>query len=153
MSRTSKAASRPGLVELLGLVDHLILSSAFARTLTGEADAAGAALALRAPGRTVVITGGASGAWYVAGSSSELSYQVAYPVEAVDTNGCGDVFHGAYASALAQGLDLPDRVRRAAAAAALSATTPGGQEGIPDVETVARFLEDVGAEPTRPGVP
>ena len=141
----------PRFDELLGLVDHLILSSSFASLLTGEPDPAVAAMALRAPARTVVITAGAAGAWYVANTSDGLMHQAALPVKAIDTNGCGDVFHGAYAAALAKGLELPDRVRRGAAAAALSATTPGGQEGIPDLATVAQLLEEAGTEPMRPG--
>ncbi|MGZ8757437.1 MAG: PfkB family carbohydrate kinase [Aeromicrobium sp.] len=138
----------PRLEELLRLVDHLILSSAFARTLTGEPDPVAAARALHAPGRTVVITCGADGSWHIPESSTEPIHQPALPVEAVDTNGCGDVFHGAYASALADGFDLPERVRRATVAAAVSATTPGGQEGIPDTATVTRLLEEYRNWPT-----
>ncbi len=69
-----------------------------------------------------------------------VRHQPAFPVEVVDTTGCGDVFHGAYASALAEGLDLPVRVRLAAAAAALKATQPGGQAGIPSRGKVEAFL-------------
>jgi sugar/nucleoside kinase (ribokinase family) len=60
----------------------------------------------------------------------------------VDTTGCGDVFHGAYASALARGLSLAERVRFAAAAAALKATRPGGQAGIPTRPEVEAFLQE-----------
>ena len=134
--------SSPRFDELLRLVDHLILSSRVAELLTGEADPAKAAMSLASPGRTVVVTCGADGAWYLQdGASREPVHQPAFDVVAVDTNGCGDVFHGVYAAELARGSDLPDRVRVAAAAAALSATSPGGQEGIPDATSVARFLD------------
>lgn len=135
-------ASAPRVAELLELVDHLVLSSSFAAAFTGERSPARAAECLAAPGRTVVVTCGADGSWYLpeAGPRDPV-HQPAFLVDAVDTNGCGDVFHGAYASALARGLALPDRVRFASAAAAISATTPGGQEGIPDLETVTRYLE------------
>jgi sulfofructose kinase len=136
--------------ELVGLVDHLILSSAFATAITGAANPAEAAKRLHAPGRTVVITCGPDGAWYLPGDGQrearhqpgEARHQPAFRVNVVDTNGCGDVFHGAYASALAGGVDLPARVRFASAVAALAATTPGGQEGIPDAATVTRFLAE-----------
>jgi sugar/nucleoside kinase (ribokinase family) len=136
-------ASAPRVAELLELVDHLVLSSSFAAAFTGERSPARAAECLAAPGRTVVVTCGADGSWYLpeAGPRDPV-HQPAFLVDAVDTNGCGDVFHGAYASALARGLALPDRVRFASAAAAISATTPGGQEGIPDLETVTRYLEE-----------
>ena len=140
----------PRLEELLELVDHLILSRAFARTLTGEPDPGAAARALSVPGRTVVITCGADGCWYIPESSTTPIHEHALPVEAVDTNGCGDVFHGAYASGLADGFDLPERVRRATAAAAVSAMTPGGQEGIPNAATVTRLLEEYRGQPTGP---
>jgi sulfofructose kinase len=63
-------------------------------------------------------------------------------VKVADTTGCGDVFHGAYAAALARGLDLPARVRFAAAAAALKATRHGGQAGIPTRQATEAFLQE-----------
>ncbi len=36
--------------------------------------------------------------------------QKAFSVEAVDTTGCGDVFHGAYAARLLQSLSLTERL-------------------------------------------
>ncbi|MCY3022278.1 MAG: hypothetical protein NTW87_24975, partial [Planctomycetota bacterium] len=52
-------------------------------------------------------------------------------------------FHGAYAAALAEGLPLPERVRRAGAAAALKATRPGGQSGTPDRAALETFLRAI----------
>jgi sugar/nucleoside kinase (ribokinase family) len=69
-------------------------------------------------------------------------HQPAFKVAVVDTTGCGDVFHGVYAATLAQGFDLPTRIRWAAAAAALKATACGGQSGIPKRATVEQFLKD-----------
>jgi sulfofructose kinase len=63
-------------------------------------------------------------------------------VQAVDTTGCGDVFHGAYASGLARNMDLPDLLRLAAAAAALKATQRGGQAGVPRRAAVEAFLRE-----------
>lgn len=69
-----------------------------------------------------------------------VKHQPAFKVRAVDTTGCGDVFHGAYAAALALGVTLSERVRLATAAAALKATQPGGQRGIPTRNQVDEFL-------------
>ena len=68
-------------------------------------------------------------------------HQLAFKVKAVDTTGCGDVFHGAYAFALARGMALEERIRFAAASAALKATQPGGQAGIPTWRAVRRYLK------------
>ena len=61
-----------------------------------------------------------------------------------DTTGCGDVFHGGYAAAFTRGLAAADRIRYAAAAAALKATKPGGQAGIPTRAEVETLLVDEG---------
>ncbi len=131
----------PFYPELLALVDHLIVSRDFARTLTGEAGPGAAARALWAPGRQVVaVTCGTEGSWYISDDSGPPRHQPAFPVETVDTTGCGDVFHGAYASTLARGVSLPERMAFASAAAAIKATRPGGQSGIPTRPVVEAFL-------------
>jgi sulfofructose kinase len=137
-------ASVPRVGELVDLVDHLVVSSSFAAGITGKQSPAEAVGCLAVvPGRSVVVTCGADGAWYMPeDGSGRPVHQPAFAVNAVDTNGCGDVFHGAYASALARGLPLHERVRFASAVAAVAATNAGGQEGIPDLETVNRFLEE-----------
>lgn len=132
----------PGFDELLELVDHLILSRDFAARRTGGADPAAAARRLWAPGRQVVIvTCGEQGCWFrSADGPAEPRHLAAFAVPVVDTTGCGDVFHGAYAAALAWGMELPDRIWFAAAAAALKAMQAGGQAGIPARAAVEAFL-------------
>ena len=62
--------------------------------------------------QAVVVTCGVDGCWYLHGSDPHTPrHQAAMRVTVVNTTGCGDVFHGAYAAGLAQGLDLPDRIR------------------------------------------
>ncbi len=132
----------PRFDELLSLVDHLILSSGFAKELTHAPNAAGAVEQLWSPVRkAVIVTDGAEGMWYLAeGYGQGVQYQPAFPVQVVDSTGCGDVFHGAYAACLARGVGITDRIRIAAAAAAIKATKPGGQAGIPDWSHVEAFL-------------
>ena len=134
--------SMPQFSQLLALVDHLIVSLEFAKKVTGEAEPAiGARKLWRDDRQTVVVTCGAEGCWYVdAASVSRPCHQPAYRVQVVDTTGCGDVFHGAYAAALVRGLGLPERIRFASAAAALKATQFGGQAGIPSRAAVEAFL-------------
>ena len=127
--------------ELLDLVDHLVLSQSFAQQLTHCSDPAAAAKCLWTKARkVVVITRGAEGCWYAA-EGQPVKHYPAFQVKAVDTTGCGDVFHGAYASALARGLSLPERIRFASAAAALKATERGGQRGVPTRSAVESFLQ------------
>lgn len=134
-----ESAEHPQFSRLMGLVDHLILSLDFVAQLTGAADPAAAVRALSSPGRKLTaVTCGARGYWYA--TDGEPRHEPAFPVRAVDTTGCGDVFHGAYAAALVRGLSIPDSLRFAAAAAALKATRPGGQAGIPSLPEVEALL-------------
>jgi sugar/nucleoside kinase (ribokinase family) len=144
-------ATDPGFAGLLELADHLIVGQAFAAQLTGESDPASAARALWVAGRSnVVVTAGDRGCWAIEGpDATDAHHQPAFAVAVVDTTGCGDVFHGAYAASLARGAPLAARLRLASAAAALKATRPGGQAGIPDRSTLSAFLDEV--TPVAPG--
>jgi sulfofructose kinase len=134
-------AQHPQFPELLARADHLILSLSFAQALTGARSPAGVLRRLACPGRAVwAVTDGAAGCWYQAPGWRGPKHQPAFRVQAVDTTGCGDVFHGAYAFALARGIALEQRMELAAAAAALKATEPGGQGGCPSWPAVRRLL-------------
>lgn len=64
-----------------------------------------------------------------------------FKVDAVDTTAAGDVFNGAFATALAEGQAVPIAARFANAAAALSVTRPGAQNSVPSRQEVDRFLQ------------
>jgi ribokinase len=135
----------PQVCTLLDLADHLIVSKAFAQKLTGARRPEAALRQLMVPGRQVaVVTCGAEGCWYMAQGGSRPKCQPALKVNVVDTTGCGDVFHGAYAFALARDMAIEERIRLAAATAALKATRLGGQAGIPSLRAVRRFLSGRG---------
>ena len=63
-----------------------------------------------------------------------------FMVEAVDTLGAGDSFHGAFALALAEGRDEVAAMRFGAAAAALKCTRFGGISGTPGRDEVDALL-------------
>ena len=131
----------PRFKELLALVEHLIVSEDFARRFTGRRSPAAGAEALWTSHRAaVVVTCGARGCWYLERPLQKALALPAFHVKAVDTTGCGDVFHGAYAAALALGWPLLERLRFASATAAIKATRIGGQNGIPGRAEVERFL-------------
>jgi ribokinase len=89
-----------------------------------------AALTIQAKGvKTVIITLGASGAFI---SNGDTELLVPSPVvHAVDTTAAGDVFNGALAVALAEGLSLTDAVDFGCRAAAISVTRLGAQAAAP----------------------
>ena len=132
----------PGFPVLLGLPDHLIVSESFAARLTGATEPRRALKKLwKKHHQLVAITGGEKGCWYLcAEDPGRPRHQPAFKVSVVDTTGCGDVFHGAYAAALARDMNVHDRIRFAAAAAALKAARPGAQKGIPTLAEVQKFL-------------
>jgi sulfofructose kinase len=133
----------PGFPELLRLVDHVVLPNDLAEKITDKKSPEAASEALWHEERhAVVITCGGAGSWFL-GKDGVVRHQPAFEVQAVDTTGCGDVFHGAYAAALAQGATLSECVRLATAAAGLKATQHGGQRGIPTRNQVEEFLRSV----------
>ncbi len=110
---------------------HLVASEACARSALGGADPSAAAPAtlrtalLAAPSATVVVTLGPRGlAWHAPDDDAPRRLP-AHRIDATDTTGAGDAFHGAYALGLARGLALPAILRLASAAGALACTRPG----------------------------
>jgi sugar/nucleoside kinase (ribokinase family) len=125
--------------KVLALVDHIVVPYEFARLCSGANDIEDMLAKMRREdSQTVIITRGSRGC---AGLTGEQSFFIpAFQVEAVDTTGCGDVFHGAYALRIAQGKTVVEAARFASAAAALSATQIGGRSGIPRSDEVRRLI-------------
>jgi ribokinase len=79
--------------------------------------------------QSVIITLGSKGAFLFNNAFNELI--PAGKVEAVDTTAAGDVFTGALAVAVSERYDLPEAVRFANKAAAISVTRIGAQSSAP----------------------
>jgi sulfofructose kinase len=132
----------PYLEALLAGVDHLIVNVEFARRLTGKQPIGEMLAGLGSHERAAtVITAGNEGCWWNA-LGGPVEHLPALAVKVVDTTGCGDVFHGAYAAAIARGETIRHGLEIATVAAGLKATRPGGRAGIPDLPTVERLLQD-----------
>jgi sulfofructose kinase len=130
----------PATEALLERADHLIIGVGLGRQVTGQADPPAMAAALARPDRACcVVTAGAQGCWY-SERGGPVHHFPAFRVEVVDTTGCGDVFHGAYAASIARDEGVERAIAIASAAAGLKAGQPGGRAGIPDRVTVEQFL-------------
>lgn len=130
----------PRFAEILPLVDHLILSRKFATKRTGKHSAREAVEELaRIGAKVAIVTDGEAGAWVVA--EGNCFHFPAFPVQVVDSTGCGDAFHGVYAACLATGMTLMDRLKHASAAAALKALHLGAQRGLPTRPEIEAFLK------------
>ena len=130
------------LSEFIAAVDHLIIGIELARQLTGQSDPQAIVSALSCPERVcTVVTAGDQGCWYSERCGPVKSFP-AFSLPVVDTTGCGDVFHGAYAAALSRSEPIDYAIQAATAAAGIKTTKAGGQPGIPDLETVQLFLQE-----------
>lgn len=124
---------------ILTLATHLVYSLDALLGTTGEADVSSAlAAAARRSAAWIGVTDGPQGVYWLEGG--EVQHLPAFRVDAIDTLGAGDVFHGAFALALAEGRTEREAVRFASAAAAAKCTLAGGRAGIPDRDMVDALL-------------
>jgi sulfofructose kinase len=134
---------RPGMMEVAQLSDYLVASEEFAM---GSGWAVESAVLLkereRLGLRALTVTRGAKGSSTASGSG--FFETPAFPVEAADTTGAGDVFHGGYIYGLLQGWETAATVRFASAVAALKCRKIGGRAGIPNLVEVELFLKQAG---------
>ena len=127
----------PTVRALVDAADHLVIPLSFGMTLTGAVDPADVAADLWNDRRSaIVLTDGTRGS-HAFTSPSQRVYVAAFPVVAVDTTGCGDAFHGAYAWSLMSGAGIIQRVTMASAAAAVVAALPAGARRAPTREAIA----------------
>lgn len=129
------------ITELVAMADHAVFSQPGLKKFSGSDNYLDglhkAATVCR--GRVYVTLGSAGCHWLEDG---QLQHCPAFSVDTVDTTGAGDVFHGAFAVAVARNLGTRETVEFASAVAALKCTRPGGRAGIPAMSQVETFLND-----------
>lgn len=132
----------PGIEGLLPYVDVLIPSEEFALKITGCDNAVDAARKLYDTyhPETLIITQGVKGG-LIWEDGKEVRYP-AYPVKAIDSNGAGDTFHGAFVAARIKGMSVYEAACFASATSALKCTRFGAQEGIPGFQEVLDFMKE-----------
>lgn len=135
-----------GVRGLLPLADILIPSEEFALSITGCEKAEDAALMLYGTYRpeVVVITQGKKGGIIFDGNN--ITAYPAFSANAVDSNGAGDVFHGAFAAGVIKGFDYLKCCYFASAVSAIKCTKVGARESVPDFGTVKKYLKENGYE-------
>jgi sulfofructose kinase len=124
---------------LLPVVSHVIFSAEGLRATAGMEDLPRAlAQAREMAFGFVAVTDGTNGAYWLDGPT--VRHVPAFRVDAVDTLGAGDTFHGAFALTLAAGESEAEAMRFAAAAAAVKCTRFGGITVAPTRAEVDAFL-------------
>ena len=132
--------------KLLPHVDVLIPSAEFARGFTGSDSLLEAALTLYElfHPEVVVITNGKEGG--VRYDGRECVKYAAFPTKVVDSNGAGDVFHGAFAAGLMKGYSYAECCIFASMVSSLKCQGLGARESIPDFDTTMQSLREKGVE-------
>ncbi|MCX8053819.1 MAG: PfkB family carbohydrate kinase [Armatimonadetes bacterium] len=134
---------RPEVIDILAMSDYPIITRKSALNFAGTNDYSAAIAAIRSLGpKAAVITCGDEGAYYA--DENEEGHVEAFKVNAVDTTGAGDVFHGAFAFGLTQGWKVRDVVTFASAVAAIKCTKVGGRSGIPTFDQTIEFMQEHG---------
>jgi sulfofructose kinase len=134
-----------GTAALAGQVQYLVASEKFARQVTQLA--ALGTLELQTTcwhklkeryQNQLVITFGEQG--LIAEDAGACRVLPAFKVAPVDTTGAGDIFHGAFAYAMWQQMDLWPGLKFASMTAALSVQKRGGRPSIPALAEVRKAL-------------
>lgn len=130
-----------GIVKLLPCLDVFIASEFFYRDMFGNLPyEEGCRKLLEAGPSTAIVTLGSRGSVGMTAQDGFFRTE-SFQVPVRDTTGAGDVFHGAYIVGLLEGMDAPECARFASAVSAIKCTCFGGRTGIPNRDTVQRFLE------------
>ncbi len=135
-----------GVERLLALTDIMIPSEEFSLGHTGAETAEEAAKKLYDTyhPEVVVVTQGKKGGIIYDGKEI-ISYPI-YPAVVVDSNGSGDVFHGAFAAAICKGYGYLKCCHFSSAVSGLKCTGVGARESVPDFETVKKYMKENGYE-------
>lgn len=132
------------LIPLAGLMTALIVPRAGAERLAPRGSWEERLRILADMGASfVAVTAGAEGCYFLDGGKA--CHLPAFSSTIVDTTGAGDVFHGAFAYALARRWPSAQGVEFAAAVAVLSCRALGGRKAIPSYSEAADLLRTQGS--------
>jgi sulfofructose kinase len=132
----------PHVEALLEFVDYIVASRDFPERLTGEKD-----LLKSLPDifrqfkcRLTAATLGRLGV--IAWDGRRFLLCPGFQMQAVDTTGAGDIFHGAFLYGLVRDWLIEETLEFSCAAAALNCTAPGARGGIASLEKIAELRKN-----------
>lgn len=132
----------PGVEALLQFVDHPLTSRDFPRRLTGERDLLVALPKMHAQFKCR-LTGATLGRLgVIVWDGEKFVLCPGFRVNATDTTGAGDVFHGAFLYGLVHGWELKEILEFSCAAAALNCEALGARGGIRSLKEIRRMQRD-----------
>lgn len=131
-----------GILKLCKYIDYIICSEEFANNLThstldddydNNARIYQKLKSLYPNAKGITITVGSKG--YICEKDSEVTMFPAYDSgqKTIDTNGAGDIFHGAFTYAISNGYNYYDALEFANITASISTTRRGGRYSCPDL--------------------
>lgn len=130
------------LEDLAARATHIVASAPGATILSGSDSPADAARTIAEHyGCFVCVTDGGSGSFWALAGSTDINHTPSPKVDVIDTNGAGDVFHGAFSLALAEGMSPEEAIQFASSAAALKCSVLGGRLGAPGRQETLRLME------------
>lgn len=134
------------VVELCKMVDYVVCSKDFAEDVTSEKlDGSGQQYIkvmrlLQDKFHTnVIVTLESSGCLYE--YQNQIKIMPSISVQAIDTTGAGDIFHGAFTYAIANHYSLEDCLRIGNIAGALSVTKLGSKNSMPEKEEMKQYYD------------
>lgn len=149
--QAAKARGKPGVIDAeapildtedaMRAASHVVFSAQGLREYTGTEDLPlGLETAAARLGDFVGVTDGPNGVWWR--EEGVTDHMLGFDVEVVDTLGAGDVWHGAFALALAEKMPTRKAIKFSNAVAAQKCTRPGGREGSPTRIETDNFLKE-----------
>lgn len=132
---------RDGVIEILPHCHYIVASETFAGQISdGRGPEAALEEMMKYEPDAAVVTLGEHGC--VALSDEGYMKEKGFTVDAVDTTGAGDVFHGAFLYAALRGWDVRRCCVFANAVAAMKCRRLGGRTGIPTLNAALEFLAE-----------
>lgn len=128
-------------IDLAKLADILIMNEVYPCRLMEDNNRERALLEIAKWGAEVVVsTSGEEGCLAVV-DGKVISFP-AYRVEAIDTTGAGDVFHGAFLRACDLQYPFHEAIRFSSAVSAINCMSLGGRRGIPSLHQTLQFMAE-----------